>query len=403
MSRESWHWLRLLLALILPVAALGGSPRPACAPHLAFLGAQCVHWQAMVLPMQVPPARGNAFAQRDDAAALGMRIFYDNRFSRSGSGVSCASCHDPEHAFAETRPRSHTLREAARNAPDLLNAAWYSRAHFWDGKVDTLWSAPLFTFEQDEEMGSSRLHVAHVVATIYKSRYESVFGAMPDLSDARRFPQEGRPGDAAFDGMNAADRTTINRMYANVGKALEAYMRKLAAGRSPFDDFIAGSPTALTEPARQGMAAFGRLGCLRCHAGPTFSDEQFHALRLAPLAGRPPDSGRAAGLRFAATWIFQARGAFADAVNLGSAAYPPESASTADGAFRTPSLRNVAQSAPYGHDGSLATLADAIDAHAAVLPGRRAPSRHDVQDLEAFLRALSGRPPQRPWNYWPGG
>src|SRR5262249_4951117 len=151
--------------------------------------------------------------------------------------------------FAERKPRSHTLREIARNAPDLINAARYTRSHFWDGKVDTLWSAPLFTFEQGDEMGSSRLHVAHTLAAIYKVRYEKVFGPLPDLSDTKRFPAEGKPGVRQFDAMSEQDKRLVNQVYANVGKALEAYIRKLAAGRSPFDDFMNGAVKALGSDA----------------------------------------------------------------------------------------------------------------------------------------------------------
>src|ERR1700761_9128574 len=92
------------------VVAAGLLPLPGlaapCPPYLQFLEPHCAEWQADILPATLPPARGNRFADRQDAAVLGMKIFYDNRFSRPGAGVSCASCHDPEHAFAENKPRS---------------------------------------------------------------------------------------------------------------------------------------------------------------------------------------------------------------------------------------------------------------------------------------------------------
>jgi cytochrome c peroxidase len=222
-------------ALLLPLPVLGATAAASCPAYLQFLGSHCAEWQSAFLPADLPPARGNRFADRQDAAVLGMKIFYDNRFSRPDTGVSCASCHDPDHTFAETKPRSHTIREVARNAPDLIDAAWYASAHFWDGKTDSLWSAPLFTFEQPDEMDSSRLHVVRVLAGIYKTRYEAIFGPLPDLSDIRRFPEAGKPGSAEFESMTAEDRLAVNQIYANVGKALEAYIRKLAAGRAPFE------------------------------------------------------------------------------------------------------------------------------------------------------------------------
>jgi cytochrome c peroxidase len=387
--------IAIVAALLLPLPGLAATAA-SCPAYLQFLEPHCAEWQSDILPADLPPARGNAVADRRDAAVLGMKIFYDNRFSGPGAGVSCASCHDPEHAFAENKPRSNTLREVARNAPALIDAAWYAGAHFWDGKVDTLWSAPLFTFEQPDEMDSSRLHVVRILAEIYKVRYEAIFGPLPDLADGRRFPEAGKPGSAAFDSMTEDDRLAVNRIYANVGKALEAYIRKLAAGRSPFDDFMTGSENSLSPPARRGMVAFTKYGCQSCHSGPTFTDEKFHQLNLPTAAGHMPDSGREGGVRFARSWAFGSSGAFSDPPLAGQATQ----AVAEDVGFRTPSLRNVAQTGPYGHDGSLATLDQAIDAHAQI---QAVPTGQDKADIVEFLRALSGRPPQRPWNYWPGG
>jgi len=388
----------LLLATLDATASRAGA---LCPDYLQFLGSRCAQWQSYVLPTAIPAARGNALADNQAAAVLGMRIFFDNRFSQTGSGVACASCHDPEHAFAERKPRSHTIGEATRNAPDLIDAAWYSRSHFWDGKVDNLWSAPLFTFEQDDEMGSTRLSVVHTLARIYKNRYESVFGPMPDFADASRFPDSGKPGTPQFDAMTQQDQNLVNETYANVGKALEAYVRKLAAGRSPFDDFINGHAQSIGVDAQRGMVAFSRHGCDECHSGPTFTDEGFHDLRYPASSGRPKDVARAGGIAFAKSWPFTASSQFADPAT-GEATKVAEVTSESKG-FRTPSLRNVELTFPYGHDGSFQTLEEAIGAHSRVLPDRAAPDAQDTHDIIAFLRTLTGRPPQSPWNYWPGG
>jgi cytochrome c peroxidase len=105
---------------------------------------------------------------------------------------------------------------------------------------------------------------------------------------------------------------------------------------------------------------------------------------------------------FAGKWQFMADSKFSDPPGRKPDADSGAFNSAADG-FRTPSLRNVTMTAPYGHDGSLATLQQAIEAHAPVLPGKAAPDAQDQQDIIELLRALTGRPPQRPWNYWPGG
>jgi cytochrome c peroxidase len=391
---------RTVVVVLLSLPGLGATAA-SCPAYLQFLEPHCAEFQSDVLPDNLPPARGNTVADRQDAAALGMKIFYDNRFSRPDTGVSCASCHDPEHAFAENKPRSNTLREVARNAPDLIDAAWYVSAHFWDGKVDNLWSAPLFTFEQPDEMDSSRLHVVRILAEIYKARYEKIFGPLPDLSDKRRFPEAGKPGSAEFDSMTTEDTLAVNQIYANVGKALEAYIRKLAAGRSAFDDFMMGSENSLSPPARRGMVAFTKYACQSCHSGPTFTDEKFHQLKLPNAAGYTLDSGREGGLRFARSWQFGSSSAFSDPPPTDPAPRDPASqVGGQDVGFRTPSLRNVAQTGPYGHDGNLETMDQAIDAHAQI---QAVPTGQDKQDIVEFLRSLSGRPPQRPWNYWPGG
>ena len=394
------------------LAALGMSICAAaveCPKHLQFLKSRCAQWQSYVLPQTLPASRGNSFADSEAAAALGFKIFFDNRFSQSGSGVACANCHDPEHAFAEKKPTSHTIAAVARNAPDLLNAAWYTQSHFWDGKVDNLWSAPLFTFEQGAEMGSSRLSVVHTLSAIYKMRYEKVFGPLPDFSDAQRFPAYGKPGMPQFDGMSEQDKDLVNRVYVNVGKALEAYIRKLAAGRSPFDDFMQGSAQAISIDAQRGMIAFTRHRCDACHSGPTFTDEGFHALGYPadkPGQGKPgrpqEDLARAGGIAFANGWQFSATSKFADPTKGESQVKIANVPADLQG-FRTPTLRNLLLTFPYGHDGSLDTLETAIDAHSPVLPRHPELDARDKHDIIAFLQTLNGRPPQPPWNYWPGG
>jgi cytochrome c peroxidase len=398
LDARAWFFLIGLAA----VEATISTAAAACPDHLQFLKSKCAQWQSYVLPESIPAARGNMFADNQAAAALGMKVFYDNRFSQSSSGVACATCHDPEHAFAERKPTSHTIREVARNAPDLIDAAWYTRSHFWDGKVDNLWSAPLFTFEQDDEMGSSRLRVVHTLASIYKIRYEKIFGPLPDLSDTTRFPLSGKPGTPQFDAMSARDKDLVDQVYANVGKALEAYIRMLAAGRSPFDDFMNGSTKAMSVDAQHGMVAFTRLGCDSCHSGPTFTDEGFHDLGNSGKPGRPKDFARAGGMTFASKWQFSSASRFADPTN-GALTVKVASVTGEPEGFRTPSLRNVELTSPYGHDGAFDTLGGAIDAHAQVLPRHAVPDARDKHDIVEFLHSLSGRPPRPPWNYWPGG
>jgi cytochrome c peroxidase len=397
LDAKAWIFCIGLAALVTTSRAAG-----VCPEHLQFLKTKCAQWQSDVLPVAIPAARGNAFADNEAAAVFGMKIFYDNRFSQSGSGVACSNCHDPEHAFAERKPTSHTIREVARNAPDLINAAWYTGSRFWDGKVDNLWSAPLFTFEQDDEMGSSRLGIVHTLASIYKIRYEKIFGPLPDFSDTKRFPASGKPGAPEFDAMSEQDKNLVNQVYVNVGKALEAYIRKLAAGRSPFDDFMNGSVKSISIDAQRGMVAFTRRGCDTCHSGPTFTDEGFHDLGFSGKAGQPKDRAHAGGVALASKWQFNSNSKFADATKVHLMVKVTNVTDQPTG-FRTPSLRNVDLTSPYGHNGAFETLGQAIDAHERILPKHEAPDAQEKHDIIEFLHALSGRPPFRPWSYWPGG
>src|SRR6185369_7349930 len=109
-----------------------------------------------------------------------------------------------------------------RNAPSVINAA-YSSWLFWDGRRDSLWSQALGPVESNHEHNTSRLQVARLIYDKYRGPYETIFGPMPAMNDGTRFPAEGKPGDPAFDGMDAGDRVAVNRVFANFGKAIEAY------------------------------------------------------------------------------------------------------------------------------------------------------------------------------------
>lgn len=364
----------------------------------------------MALPEALPKSPGNAVADDDYAAYLGQQIFFDARFSKD-QNVRCATCHLPEHHFDDGLPTSLGLEHVARNSPTALDVARL-RVFFWDGRADSLWSQPLFAFENPKEMGFSRLEIAHRVARTYAFAYAKVFGALPPLDDAARFPASGKPGDPAWEAMSAADQGAVNQLAANVGRAIEAYERKLATGRAPFDRFLAGSPGALDDAARRGMVSFVKLGCTGCHGGPLLSDEKFYNLGVPAWTGVDPDRGRIDGLPVLLDNPFRLGGPYADGAP--ATAVPAPIAGDL-GAFRTPTLRNVARTTPYMHNGRFATLAEVVSFHldgggkdqlgyvGDVDPKMSAQtaSTETVADLVAFLGALSGPPPPLPWNDWP--
>jgi cytochrome c peroxidase len=347
--------------------------------------ATCQTLAGLALPATPPSSPGNRVADDERAALLGFALFFDARLSANAQ-VRCATCHLPERVFGDGKPTSTGLRTVTRNSPSLFAAAWH-RWQMWDGRADSLWSQPLLAFENPDEMDFTRLELAHRVAATYRQDYERLFGPLPPLADAVRFPPRGKPGDAAWETMAEVDRHEVNRVAANVGKALEAYQRRLALRPGRFDAFVLGDDGALSALERDGLRVFFAAGCITCHAGPLLSDDDFHALAMPP-----PERARAGALEALAASPFSAAGPFHDGPPGEVPAPRPED----EGAFRTPSLRNVARTGPWGHDGAHATLEAAVDSH---LPeGLSAPDR---AALLAFLRALDAGDPPEPWSNWP--
>ncbi|MBE2248982.1 MAG: hypothetical protein IAE78_05475 [Myxococcus sp.] len=358
-----------------------------CPTAPALTSVECASLSTLRLAPAVPASAGNRFADDEAAALLGFELFFDARLSRDGS-VRCASCHIPERQFADARATSMGLERVDRNSPSIYGAAWH-RWQMWDGKADSLWSQPLLAFENEKEMDFTRLELAHRVAASYRARYEALFGALPALEDAARFPARGRPGLPAFDAMAQADRDAINLVAANVGKALEAYQRRLAFGPGRLERFVDGDARALTDAEREGLVVFSRKGCLGCHRGGLLSDDDFHAVGLVDA----PPRARAEALVVLRSSPFTSEGPFHD----GEQAPLPAARAEDEGAYRTPTLRNVARTGPWGHDGRFAELGAAVEAHVGGPPL----SSTELSALLAFLGALDAGDPPLPWNGWP--
>ena len=265
-------------------------------------------------------------------------------------------------------------------------------------------------------------HLIHGDATL-RAEYEAVFGALPSLGDGERFPPHARPvrgdpthpHDAAWRMMDDGDRAAIDRVFANYGKALAAYQERLVSARSPFDVFAEGLAegdpgklAALAPEARRGLGIFlGKGLCRTCHAGPNFTDGEFHGTGVAPLGGGNLfDAARYDGARLVGEDPFNALGPHSDdpdgergerATQVRTLRRGPETW----GEFKTPTLRNVALSAPYMHQGQFANLAEVVRFYS-TLEGAAPPGHHQEQvlrplnldegeqaDLVAFLEALT--------------
>ena len=376
-------------------------------------------------PLSALPADPtDAYADNAEAAKLGQFLFFDRRLSANGR-VSCATCHQPARAFTDGRKLARGIAVGTRNTPSVIDAA-FGQWFFWDGRADSLWSQALQPFENPREAGTDRLHVAHMIYGDPRLRaaYGRLFGPLPALEDFRRFPAHARP-DAngqlsvgrAWAGMTVADRDAINRLFSNLGKSIEAYERQLHDRGSAFDRYVAAlrggdaaGQNVISAAAKRGLKLFvGSANCELCHAGPTFSDGQFHNLGLPVLSGKAPDTGRSAGIRLLTANPFNGVGPFSDD-RTGTAsnriAYLPSPHSQL-GAFKTPDLRNVALTAPYMHDGRFATLSQVLDFYAegkAASHGRLVGIREETanlvpplndrqkSDLIAFLETLTGDP-----------
>lgn len=372
-------------------------------------------------PLPEPPKdETNRVADDPAAARLGQFLFFDVQLSGNGK-VSCATCHDPARSFTDGKALAETIGRSDRHTPSLWNVA-NNRWYFWDGRADTLWAQALQPFENDVEMGGDRLSVARRVLgdAALRKQYEALFGPAPDLSDAQRFPARAKPvagkaddpRDAAWRGMSEADRGAVNRVFANVGKALAAYERKLISRRAPFDVFVEGlrendekKQAALSPAAQRGLALFvGKANCRFCHHGPNLTDGEFHDTRIPPFEGGVArDPSRARGIERVLSDPFNAAGAYSDAPR-GAAAEKlevlkrgPESA----GQFKTPSLRNVARTGPYMHQGQLEELRQVVRFYS-TMEGAAPPGHHqeqflqplnltdrEIDDLVAFLHSLT--------------
>jgi cytochrome c peroxidase len=362
-------------------------------------------WIGELEPLAPDPS--NRFG--DDAAAvrLGHALFFDTRLSSIGE-VSCATCHQPGRQFQDGVPVASGVGVGTRRTMPIAGTArspWY----FWDGRKDSQWAQALGPLENPVEHGATRAQLAHVVADHYRADYERIFGPLPDLS---RVPRSAGPvpdstARAAWEAMRPEDREAVTRVYADLGKAIAAYERRLEPGASRFDRYAerlvedGRAPAGVLSPDEEaGLKLFiGKASCTQCHNGPLLTDDHFHTTGVPAVASLPEDPGRARGARQVLEDEFNCRSRYSDAK-------PGECAELEflkpDGpelvrAYKPPSLRGVAERAPYMHAGQIATLAEVIEHYdrAPAAPAGRTEvhplelSPAERAQLEAYLRTLS--------------
>ncbi len=291
-----------------------------------------------LLPVRFP--KNNPYTP--EKAELGRLLYFDPRLSADGQ-VSCASCHDPRHAFADGKAVSNGIKGLAgtRSAPTVINRA-YSMAQFWDGRAASLEEQAKGPMQNPIEMGNTH---AGVVDNIRKvPGYVAMFKKVYD---------------------------TENFDIDHVAGAIATFERTVLSGNSPYDRYKAGQKNALTPQQVRGMNVyFNKAKCDQCHEGINFTTNAYHNLGVG-MDKPSPDPGRAAFTKNDADF----------------------------GAFKTPTLRDIERTAPYMHDGSLKTLEEVVAYYNKggnpnkYLDERMKPlnlTEGEQKDLVAFLKSLNG-------------
>lgn len=276
-------------------------------------------------------------------AELGWLLYFDKRLSADGT-ISCATCHDPKHAFGDGQRFSTGIRKqlGGRSAPTVINRA-YSLEQFWDGRAGSLEEQAKGPIANPIEMGFAHDACAACVAGIpgYRERFKQAFG----------------PGPITID---------------HIARAIATFERTVLSGNSAYDRFKAGDEAALTESQKRGMKIFfsDHARCDSCHEGVNFTNGKYANIGIG-MDKPNPDLGR----------------------------FVVSKKEEDKGAFKTPTLREVSKTGPYMHDGSLKTLEEVVEHYNK--GGIKNPWLHqdvrelklsdqDKKDLVAFLKALEG-------------
>ncbi len=364
-------------------------------------------WIGSLPPL--PPDPSNKYADDPRAAAFGHSLFFDKRFSSNGK-VACATCHQPDKLFQDGLPQAKGVGTTPRRAMTIVGTA-YSPWFFWDGRKDSQWAQALGPMENAKEHGGNRTLYAHLIAQNYRAEYESLFGPLPDLS---QLPPSAGPVDdpvarAAWDGMKAQDREAVTRVYANMGKAIAAYDRKLMPGPSRFDAYVQAVlnndtstlQSTLSPDEVAGLRIFiGKGECTKCHNGPLFTNNDFHNTGVPAAPANPQDTGRALGAKQVRADEFNCLSRYSDAKpeQCAELRFMIADGEKLLGEFKPPSLRNVAERGPYMNAGQFQTLDEVLAFY------NRAPeapvghtelnplnlSQTEMAQLIAFLKTLSG-------------
>ena len=371
-------------------------------------------------------------------------------------GLSCASCHDPRAAGSDLTSVPRHVSVGAGwydvNAQQTLNAARYP-VLYWNGRTDTLWAQAAQVMESAISMNGHRMKTFWVIVSRYRDKYQAaqfdappasdldalaaLLGPAPDLAttDIAELKAQYQklldlPADVLAQ-LTLPPQEIVTRVHVNAAKAIAAYEWLLTSDGSPFDKYASegANSSALSPAAVRGLRLFiGKASCIDCHNTPLFSDGKFHNIGIPQVGDHVPTvaactaapcdcsngnsgpsclpAGAYAGHQKlvdppAAKTDFYRGSAYDDSAPLTSVPDTTAPPARLLGAWRTPSLRDVALTAPYMHDGSLATLSDVVwhydqaDSSGTLGTSELSPltlSAQDRDDLVAFLESLTGDP-----------
>lgn len=294
------------------------------------------------LPTSVPvPSTNLSYKAKIE---LGKQLYFDGRLSKSGA-ISCAFCHNPATGFADPRQTSIGIDGGVggRQSPTVYNTA-FNHLQFWDGRARSLEEQAIGPIQNPIEMGETHENVVKKLKKIkgYQQQFRAVFGTEVNLQ--------------------------------GMAEAIASYERTIISTNSAFDKYVAGDATAMNDSAVRGMALFkGKARCILCHNGPNFTDNQFHNLGVPQVGPLKEDLGR----------------------------YSVTKAEKDKGAFKTPTLRSMSETAPYMHDGAFKTPEEVVDF--LNVGGGASPNlsplvkplnltSEEKADLVAFLKSLTGEP-----------
>jgi len=304
-------------------------------------------WEA--LPTVVPAPADNPTTE--EKVELGKMLYHDPRLSSTGT-VSCASCHNIMLGGEDNRPNSMGVngQTGGRSAPTVWNSA-FNAVHFWDGRAPSLEAQAAGPVTNPIEMGmQSWDDVVDRLKSIegYRLAFEQAFGKDAISKD-------------------------------NATKAIAAYERTLITPNSPYDKYVSGDKSALTEQQVRGMNTVQELGCTGCHAGPAFNG--------AGMFQKFPVHSNA---------FFAAKYHFKDDKGLAEVSKKPDD----ENMWKVPTWRNIELTAPYFHNGAAKTLDEAVTVMAKMQLDKDL-SKEQIADIVAFLHGLTGEFPKQTMPFLP--